>query len=400
MKFSERSDNFQRFWEIASNFLKIGIIAYGGPAIMGVMQNEFQEKRQWVTKERFLEGLSLVSMLPGPGATQLGIFLGYSRGGWWGGLLAGLCFMIPAFFIMLGLAVLYSLFGTLSVARSALYGLGPVVLAIFIVAVYRLGCNSIKNITQILISLAAAAAVVMFPVGIALILLLAGAIGILLFHSRKMGLYSLTGLAGCIVVYNLLFAHSTEITLITDSVSPALTELFIVFMKIGAFTFGGGLTVIAFVQEQVVNQYQWLTHQEFIDGLALGQFTPGPILMIAAYVGFKTTGILGAGVCALAIFLPSFVFMLSILPIFERARTINWMKAALKGIGPATIGVLAVSLTQLGPHAVTDYFTAFILIATLVAMIAWRIGSVKLMLSGAILGVLRSRVVQVLSNRV
>lgn len=399
MQTNGNPDKSHQFWEIASNFLKIGIMAYGGPAIMGVMQNEFQEKRQWVTKERFLEGLSLVSMLPGPGATQLGIFLGYSRGGWWGGLLAGLCFMLPAFFIMLGLAVLYSVFGTLSIARSALYGLGPVVLGVFIVAVYRLGRNSIKNPAQTLISLAASVAVVFFPVGIAMILLLAGAIGILLYHSKKMAFYLLAGLSGCIIAYNLLFAYSADITLFADSVSPGLTELFFVFMKIGAFTFGGGLTVIAFVQEQVVNQYQWLTHQEFIDGLALGQFTPGPILMIAAYVGFKTTGVIGAIVCALAIFLPSFVIMLSILPVFNRVRTLDWMKAALKGIGPATIGVLAVSLLQLGPHAVIDYFTTFILLTTVVALIVWRIGPVKLMFGGAMLGVLRNRVVLMLTNK-
>src|SRR5256886_17163402 len=130
---------FARSWkDIASAFLRLGATSYGGPAIMGIMQAELQEKRQWVSKERFVEGLSLVNMLPGATATQRGIFLGYARGGWWGGLVGGLCFVLPAFFVMLLLTLAYAHLGTSPLLRGALYGLGPVVLAIFAVAVYRL----------------------------------------------------------------------------------------------------------------------------------------------------------------------------------------------------------------------------------------------------------------------
>ena len=167
----------RHFREIAASFLKIGALAYGGPAIMGIMQAELQEKRQWLSKERFLEGLSLVNMLPGAGATQLGIFLGYARGGWWGGLLAGLCFVLPAFFIMLVLTLVYATFGETPLMRGALYGLGPVVLGIFAVAVYRLGRNAITGLVQILIAMAAASAVVASPLGIAMVLMIAGALG-------------------------------------------------------------------------------------------------------------------------------------------------------------------------------------------------------------------------------
>ena len=378
--------------EIASNFLRIGALAYGGPAIMGIMQNELQEKRQWVTKERFMEGLSLVNILPGAGATQLGIFLGYARGGWWGGLVAGLCFMLPAFFIMLTLALVYSVFGSTSFMRSALYGLGPVVLGIYIVAVYRLGRNVIGSLAQILIAIAAGTAVVMTPLGIAMALLLAGSIGIIIYHSKKVGFYVTAFIVSTFILFHWTLMQQTGAEAIPSASSAELSTLGVVFLKIGALTFGGGLTVIAFAQEQVVNQYHWLTHQEFIDGLALGQFTPGPILMIAAYVGFKTTGLVGAIVCALAIFLPSFIFMLSILPVFDRLRDFRWMKAAMKGVGPATIGVLFVSLSQLAPHAVPDYFAAIILLGTLFAMFIWRIGLVKLILSGTFLGVLHDKV--------
>jgi chromate transporter len=173
--------------------------------------------------------------------------------------------------------------------------------------------------------------------------------------------------------------------------SADVADVAVFFFKVGALTFGGGLTMIAFIQEQVVNQFHWLTPQEFIDGLALGQFTPGPILMVAAYIGYKVAGLVGALVAAAAIFLPSFILMLSILPVFDRVRKLVWTKAAMKGLGPAVIGSLAISLLQLAPHALPDLFSIAILAVTLVALLVWRVGAVKFMVAGAILGVLRSR---------
>lgn len=377
--------------EIASNFLKIGAMAYGGPAIMGIMQAELQEKRQWLGKERFMEGLALVNMLPGAGATQLGIFLGHARGGWWGGLLAGLCFVLPAFFIMLVLTAAYATFGGSPLMRGALYGLGPVVLGIFAVAVYRLGKNTIAGPAQILIALAAAVAAATSPVGIAMLLALAGGIGLSLFHSRKLGGVVLLALIAAWLLSLVVQPGLVATTTAADGAPASLLDIGIFFLKVGAFTFGGGLSMIAFVQEQVVNQLQWLTPREFVDGLALGQFTPGPILMVAAYVGYKVAGFAGAAMGAAAIFLPSFILMLSILPVFDRVRKLKWMKAALKGIGPAVIGVLAVSLTQMAPYAVPDGFAMAIFAATLLVLLAWRIGAIKIMLGGAVTGILRDR---------
>src|SRR5256884_967352 len=180
--------DFGRNWQdIAANLLKLGATAYGGPAIMGIMQAELQEKRQWVSKERFVEGLSLVNMLPGASAAQLSMFLGYARGGWWGGLLGGLCFVLPGFFILLLLTMGYAALGVTPIMRGALYGLGPVVLGIYLVAVYRLGRAAVSTFSQALVAVAAAAAVAFSPIGIAATLLLAGATGVLLFHSTKLG---------------------------------------------------------------------------------------------------------------------------------------------------------------------------------------------------------------------
>jgi chromate transporter len=381
-----------RWKEIASSFLKIGMMAYGGPAIMGIMQAELQEKRQWLSMERFVEGLSLVNMLPGAGATQLGIFLGYTRAGWWGGLLAGLCFVLPAFFIMLALTFVYATFGSTPLLRGALYGLGPVVLAIFAVAVYRLGRNAITSRAQVLIVLAAATAIITSPLGIAMVLAIAGALGIFLFHSRRLGLSALAMLA--VLQFTLYFAQpyfGGDTTATSTQEAASLFDIGVFFFKVGALTFGGGLSMIAFIQEQVVNQFHWLTPREFVDGLALGQFTPGPILMVAAYVGYKLAGITGAIVAGAAIFLPSFILMLFIMPVFNRVRKVLWMKAALKGIGPAVIGTLSVSLVQMAPHAVPDNYAALIFVCAIAALLWWRVGAIKMMLGGALFGLLKDR---------
>src|SRR5881397_3810015 len=177
---------FARSWkDIASAFLRLGATSYGGPAIMGIMQAELEEKRQWVWREQFVEGLSLVNMLPGATATQLGIFLGYARGGWWGGLVAGLCFVLPAFVVMLALTIAYDSVSVTPLARSALYGLGPVVLGLFAVAVYRLGRSVAGTVPEAVIGVLAAAAFAGTPVGIVAILLLSGGAGVLLFHPKK-----------------------------------------------------------------------------------------------------------------------------------------------------------------------------------------------------------------------
>ena len=211
----------------------------------------------------------------------------------------------------------------------------------------------------------------------------------MLFHARWVGAVALTLLTAVLAVI-LIIPWSPFPLVAPLTQATSLADLGLFFFKVGACIFGGGLTMIAFIQEQVVNQLHWLTQQEFIDGLALGQFTPGPVLMVAAYVGYKVAGLGGAVIAAMAIFLPSFILMLSILQMFERVRTLVWTKAAMRGVGPAVIGVLAVSLLQIAPHALPDTFAIVMLMGTLVALLTWRIGALKLMLAGAGLGVLWS----------
>lgn len=382
----ETPSGLRAHWrEITGVFLKLGAMSYGGPAIMGMMQAELQEKRGWLSRENFVEGLALVNMLPGAGATQLGIFLGHTRAGWWGGLLAGACFVLPALFIMLALTLAYVQYGALPQMRGVFYGLAPVVVGIFAVAVWRLGRAAIKDAKQIAFALATAAALAWTPVGIIPLLLLAGALGVAFYGARRWGVAAALVL---VVAYAALQALGSLAPTPSSGAAGAASarDVAAFFFKVGAFSFGGGLSMLAFMQDQVVNQLHWLTQQQFLDGLALGQLTPGPILMVAAFVGYQTTGLGGALAGAMAIFLPSFMLMLSILPVFERIKRINWMKAALKGISPAVIGMIAVAMLQMLPKAVPDWLTGAILIATMVMMLKWRSGPLPLMLAGGVAG--------------
>jgi chromate transporter len=385
------AETIRKTWkEIAVGFLKVGATAYGGPAIMGVMQAEFQERRQWTTKARFLEGLALVNVLPGATATQLGIFLGYARAGWWGGLLAGLCFAVPAFAVMVGLAMAYGALGVAPIVRGALYGLGPVVVAIFVAALVRLARSGIRSRIQAAIAIGAAITAILTTLGPALILLLAAAVGLTLFHHRWVGALTVVGLVVAMIIAPRSWWWTLAVSA-TPMHEPTLGRVAALFAGIGTLTFGGGLTMIALMQEHVVERLQWLTPREFVDGLALGQLTPGPVLMLAAYVGYKVLGIGGAVVAAAASFLPSFVLMLGLLPMFERVRTLGWARAAMQGVVPAVIGVMAIALARLVPHAAPDPLAGVLFVVASVTLVLWRPAPLKVMLSGSVIGTMRDR---------
>jgi chromate transporter len=384
--------------DLARVFLKIGAMSYGGPAIMGIMQNEIQERRRWLGKERFVEGLSIVNMLPGPGATQLAIFIGHTKGGLAGGIVAGICFIIPAFAIMLLLASVYAAFGALPALRNAFYGIGPVVVGIFAVAIYRLARGTIKDRLQIPIAVSAVGLVLFSPFGLAVILLAAGCAGMALFHSWRTGLAAFLilalALAGAYAAEGFIVGSALPVATPGPQSAAGPATLWGVgafFFKVGTFTFGGGLSMLAFMQEQVVNQFGWLTPQEFVDGLALGQLTPGPILMLAAFIGYKLFGSLGAAVAAGAIFLPSFVMVLSILPLLRRMQDLQWLKAFMRGVAPAVIGALGVSVVQMAPHAAPDVFTWCLLGGTIAIVLFSKLGPLPLMAGGAALGFLPLR---------
>lgn len=382
-----------RWRELAKAFLKLGATSFGGPAIIGIIHSELQEKRGWLTRERFLEGVSLVNMLPGGAVMQLCIFIGYQRAGWRGGLLAGLAFLLPPTCIMLALTLLYATYGALPIMRDALYGLGPVVLGIYFVTAIRLGTAALTNLWQVVIACVAAVTLAFTPIGIVGILLLAGCGGVALYHSPRWGAGAAMAVALSLLGWHLggsLLPAQLEAMTLSGDREPGLLGVAIFFASVGAFTFGGGITIVAFVQEQVVNQLNWLTPQEFLDGLALGQLSPGPVLMLATYVGYKLAGIPGALAGQIAIYVPAFALMLSILPVVARFRDILWIRAAMRGVGAGVIGVISVSLLYLTPHAAPDAFTAALLGLTVVVMLAYSLGPLPLIMGGALAGITSS----------
>jgi chromate transporter len=343
----------------------------------------------------FVEGVALVNMLPGPSGAQMSIFLGYSRAGWWGGLLAGLCFLLPAFVVMLLLTLFYTHYGALPGLRGMFRGLNPVVVGIFVVAVYRLSRAAITEIPQGVLALAGALALGLTPVGIVPLLLLAGALGVVLYGSRRWGLVATTGVATLqgLLAWHPWWLHMPGLSGMatgfgTSLQPPSIGQIGLFFVKVGLFTFGGGLVLLAFLQDQVVQHLQWLTPQEFLDGLALGRLTPGPIPLLAAFIGYRVAGLHGAVVAGVAIFVPSFVLMLSLLPMLAHLERVAWLKAARQGISPAIIGMIAVTLLKLLPTAVPGVFPGVLVLATVAAMVGWRVGPVPLMALGAALGLL------------
>lgn len=385
-----------RWRELAAVFLKLGAISYGGGAMMGIMYAEIAQKRGWLSNERYLEGVALVNMLPGPPAVQLAIFIGYERAGWRGGMLSGMCFMLPAFFILLGLTLLYSEYGSVAAVRDALHGIGAVVLGIFAAAVYRLGRSALTGAVPIGNALAAAILMSMTPVGIATLLLLAGCAGVALYDSRVHGLAAGIAILGVFAMTRFMPLFTFEaipaaMAGVANASAPSLLQLALFFLKVSALTFGGGLVILAFVQQHVVSEMQWLTAREFVDGLALGQLTPGPTLMIAAYVGYKVAGVIGAIVSALCIFAPAFFLLLPLLPVLQRLEDRRWIKAAMRGITPAVIGCLAVTLVQLLPHAAPDTFGIVLLAAAVLASVLWRVAPLPLIVAAGVLGIVAGR---------
>jgi chromate transporter len=298
--------------------------------------------------------------------------------------------MAPAFVLVLLLSAVASAYGALPVLRDAFYGLSPVVLGIFIVAIYRLGTTAIKDAAAILIAVAAAGTAAFSLIGLPGILALAGCAGVAAHYSRRAGL--IAALVAILLIGAERLWEGISALPASAASQPDLWHLGAFFFKVGAVTFGGGMTIIYFVQDQVVNHLHWISAQEFLECLTLAQFTPGPIIMVGAYVGYQVLGFAGAALAAAAIFLPSFVLMLAILPVFERVRRLAWVKAAMRGISPAVVGAIAVSIIHLAPHAAPDLFAALLLAGTVAALLVWRkLPVVPLALGGGLIGILSRR---------
>jgi chromate transporter len=376
--------NWKELLTITGLFLKLGAISFGGPAAhVALMEQEVVRKRGWLDREHFLDLLAATNLIPGPNATEMAIHIGYVRAGWQGLIAAGVAFILPAFLISLALSWIYVRFGTLPAGQALFYGINPVIMAIILVATYRMGKTALKGKTQILLGgLALAAA--LFGVNEVLILLVAGILGMLI-NAPPAWMQKKPPMA-------IIFPWATVFPAIAGGQSwldDRLVLLGLFFLKVGSLLFGSGMVLFAFIQRDVVDRYGWLSQQQLIDAIAVGQMTPGPVLSSATFIGFLVSGWAGAVVATIAVFLPSFIIVVLIGPIIPRLRKSPTAQAFLKGVNAAVVAlILAVSLT-LFRSAIVDGWTVIILVVGLVALLRLSVDSFWLVLGGAAIGLIR-----------
>jgi chromate transporter len=364
--------------EVAALFLKLGFVAFGGPAAhIALMRDEVVTRRRWVTEQQFLDLLGASNLIPGPTSTELAIYLGYARAGWRGLVLAGTLFILPAALISLALAWVYVRYGSTPQAAWLLYGIKPVIIAVVVQAIWALARTAVKGWL-----LAAIGALVLglYAAGVNEIVLLLGA-GVLVVAARNAG--RLRQRPRALVLVPMLGAPALS-TAGAAAVDPV--SLFFVFLKIGAVLYGSGYVLLAFLRNDFVVRLGWLTDQQLIDAVAVGQLTPGPVFTTATFIGYIVAGTSGAALSTLAIFLPSFVFVAIVYPIVPRLRGSAWMSAFLDGVNVAAIGLMLAVTWQLGRSAVVDWPSAGLALVATILLLRWRINSVWLIAGAGVIG--------------
>jgi chromate transporter len=394
-----------RLLELAQLFLKLGLIGFGGPqAHMAMINDEAVVRRGWFTQEQFLEGVAVCEMLPGPASTQMGIYTGYVRAGQLGALVAGICFILPAFLIVLTLSWAYFRFQGLPQIEDLFLGVTPVVIAIIFGFCWKLAKRAITDGKGVAIALNVLLVTLLFQVNILLQFLLAGIVGLILYRppttpSNRTSAWLVPLLPMMQVLPKTLATVSSDTLAVSsfwglERIQEYYLTLTLFFLKVGSFIFGGGLVIIPLLEFEVVNQFHWLTRSEFIDGVAIGEFTPGPVVITAAFVGYKVAGAMGALTAAIAIFTPSFLFIMGAAPLLIRIRQNPWIRSFLKGVTPAVLGAIAAAAIPLAQTAIIQdtlgrsILAAMISILALVALIRFKRPTWQLVPAGAIIGLI------------
>jgi chromate transporter len=367
-----------RVAEVAKLFLTLGVIGFGGPAAhIALMRDEVVRRRQWLDDTEFLEMVGATNLIPGPNSTELAIHLGHRRAGWRGLLVGGVCFIAPAVVIVSVIAWLYERYGTTPQFADLRYGVLPVIVAIIAHAVFGLGRTVLVVPWKAVLAVAAFSAY-LSGVHELLILLVAGAGGLLWAMRDRVS----TALRSLLV--------APVVAASADGIPVTLWRLFLVFLEIGSVLYGSGYVLVAFLQRMLVDDLGWLTSQQVLDAIAVGQVTPGPVFTTATFVGWQIAGPAGAAVATMGIFAPSFVFVALLGRLVPWMRTRPLAKGFLDGVTVASLGLMAGVLVELADTALVDVITVVVGVVTLAAMIRWRINSAWLVLAGALLGVLHA----------
>jgi chromate transporter len=371
--------------EVARVALKLGLTAFGGPAAhIAMLREETVVRRQWLTDADFLDLVGATNLIPGPNSTEMVIHVGYLRAGWRGLLAAGTLFILPAATIVLALAWTYVQFGATPTGESLLYGIKPVVIAVVAQALWGLGRTALKG--PLLLAIGAAAAALYFVGLNELVILFGSALLVLLVRAAQRTSPGQRGAAMGAPFAGLPLTMLPALLLQPAPVPVSLTTLFLTFLKIGAVLYGSGYVLLAFLRNDLVERLGWLTDQQLLDAVAIGQMTPGPVFTTATFVGYLVAGVPGAVLATIGIFLPAFVFVALLRPLVPRLRRSPWTAAMLDGVNVAAVGLMAAVTWLLGRDAIIDPLTAFIAIAAALLLIRFRVNSAWLILAGAIVG--------------
>ena len=368
--------------EIAFLFLKLGTTAFGGPAAhIAMMDEEVVRRRRWLSEQEFLDYLSATNFIPGPNSTEMAIHIGHRRAGWPGLIVAGTCFILPATIIVGTIAWLYVRFGQLPQVAGLLYGIKPVVIAIVVQALWRLGQSAVRTKG---LAFVGAFCLLLNAAGVHELLVLAIGGGMAL-ASRWKELRTQSTL----MFSGFLGGAAASAT----SASIGLTPIFLVFAKIGSVLFGSGYVLLAFLRADLVERYHWLTEKQLLDAIAVGQITPGPVFTTATFVGYLLHGSSGAAAATVGIFLPAFVFVALTAPLLSRLRSSRQAAAVLDGINVASLALMAVVTGQLLRAAVIDWPTLAIALSGAFLLLRFRsLNSAWLILAAGLLGVAKTAI--------
>lgn len=365
--------------EVVRLFLRLGFTAFGGPAAhIAMMHDEVVKRRQWMTDQHFLDLVGATNLIPGPNSTEMAIHIGYERAGWRGLIAAGLCFIMPAVLIVLALAWLYVEYGATPQGNALMYGIKPVIIAIVLQALYRLVPSALKSPILIAVGIGALA---LYLLGVnELVVLFGGALLVVAIQAARRFPQAAVVWMPLATIKGVFFQQSAA----PDAVS--LGRIFLVFLKAGALLYGSGYVLLAFLRNDLVVNTGWLTEQQLLDAIAIGQFTPGPVFTTATFIGYVLAGVPGAIAATVGIFLPSFLFVALLARIMPHIRKSPWSAAFLDGVNVSALGLMAGVTWQLGRAAIIDIPTALLALVAAILLFRFQINSAWLVLAGGIVG--------------
>jgi chromate transporter len=385
-----------RLKELIRIFLKLGIIGFGGPAAhIAMMEEEIVRRRKWITREYFLDLVGATNLIPGPNSTEMAIHIGYIRAGWSGLAVAGISFILPAVLITAALAWAYVKFGSLPKIIPFFYGIKPAVLAVIFFAIWRLGKTAVKSWRLLVIGLFVTLASLLKMNEVA-VLLLGAVIGMFWLRLPPRGgtplvLEITAGITTAIgaILHNVRISWGAAAVMAVGFSGPigfSLLKLGLFFLKVGAVLFGSGYVLVAFLEGGLVHDYGWLSQQQLLDAIAIGQFTPGPVLSAATFIGYVISGVPGAVVSTVAIFIPSFFFVAALNPIVPRLRQSPWTSAFLDAVNVSSVALMLAVIVKLGQTTLTGFPAWLIAMAALGVSFRWKVNATWLILGGATVG--------------